>query len=244
MRLTLAFVFAVIGLSAVTSASAETYVEINGKQHTFAQPVSLAKVLQHIEQPELVYWPGASLFLESEQVVQQKHALMATLMNQLGRLPGQSAEKAQLADFIAWLAGVRVGRRIELPIEFERARHVKRSNPLLQDQRFYLSAKAVQPELLLIAAVTQQQVDIKPGETVWLHEVRDQFASDAADNSWAYWSVSGAEWHKVGIAYWNKHPVELAAGGMLYVPFTSSVLGSDSEAINQQILLLLRNWVR
>lgn len=236
--------FFIISLSAFNSAAADINVDINGKLHVFNEPIKLADALSHIEHPELVYWPDAGLFLASEQTVQQKHALMTRLINQLALLPAQSSEKAQLADFIAWLSGIRVARRIDLPVEFERARHVRKSNPLLQEGLFYLRASYVQPQVLLLGAVTKYQADISADSIAQAHELHHNFAADAADNSWAYWSVSGAEWHKVGIAYWNKQQIELAAGAMLYFPFSSSVLGGDSEEINQQIIMLLRNWVR
>ena len=239
-----AFSLLVLGVAPATYAKDSVTIDINGAVQSYTDAVRLSTVLQQLDNPQTVYWPDAALFIEDKALLTQKHQLMAVLMARLSELSAHSSEKQQLADFIAWMSGLNVARRLNLPIEYERARHVKKSNPLLTPGRYFLSARPASPNITLTGAVVNHQVSIDAAQTLQTRDLYQHYATDNADNSWLYWSVDAKQWHKNGIAYWNATPVSLASGSLVYIPFASSVLGSDSDELNQQILSLLGNWVR
>lgn len=219
-------------------------VDVNGEQHLFIEPIRLAKLLAKVAQPEDVYWPSAALFVASDDVILRKQHLIRALTDRLTQLPKGAADQHYLANFVATLSTMQVARRVELVVDFERSRRIKKFNPLLSQGQFYLSAKPTSPNIMLLGAVEQSKALLSNTEVKLVESLYTDFANSSANNSWIFWSMDGANWQKTGIAYWNSQPINLAAGAILYIPFSSSVLGDDAELINQQILLVLRDWIR
>lgn len=239
-----AFSLLVLGVAPAIYAKDSVSVDINGTVQSYPEAVRLSTVLQQLPDPQTVYWPDAALFIDDKALLAQKHQLMSTLIARLTELSANSTEKQQLADFIAWMSGLNIARRLNLPVEYERSRHVKKSNPLLTSGRYFLTARPVNGYITLTGAVESRQATIAAAQTLSTQDLYQQYATDNADNSWLFWSADAQQWHKSGIAYWNSTQVSLASGSLVYIPFASSVLGSDSDALNEQILFLLRNWVR
>ncbi len=233
-----------LSLPGLVCAGNVVTVVINDSVHGFSEPVSLAKLLQKLDEPATVYWPAAALFQFDPVVEQQKYDLMQALIRRLSQLPQGSAAKAELAGFITVLSGIKVARRLALDVDYERARLVPRFNPLLAEGRFFLSAKPALSGIVLLGAVNRHHAVLTATEVVSTTGLYKQFASTTADNSSLFWSVNGTQWQPAGIAYWNNTPLDLAAGAMVYVPFSASVLGDNSDLLNQQVIAVLRHWVR
>jgi hypothetical protein len=107
-----------------------------------------------------------------------------------------------------------------------------------------LTVKPVPTAITLVGAVRQQQIPLNNEQVLSAREVHQQFAADGADDSFLYWSFSGENWQRTGIAYWNNAALELPATAVVYIPFSSAVIGPDHNTLNQQILFVLRHWVR
>lgn len=239
-------VFIAALMSITTHAAQTTEVIINGVEQHLAQPLYLADLWQHLDAPEAVYWPGAALYVDDEEILQLRQQVLQKLSirTQLLRQAANTDEAVAVENLANWLVNLKLGRRVKLTLDYERSRHVKSANPLLQNNRFYLSAKLAAQSIELIGAVSQQQYQASIEQVITAKQLHRQFATGHADNSWLYWSVGG-DWQRAGIAYWNhKQKLQFSAGSSIFIPFSTEVLGDDTEWVNRQVLTILKSRIR
>lgn len=229
------------------NASQTTPVTINGVKHQLAQPLYLNDLWQHLDAPERVYWPAAALYVGDADILLLQQQLLQKLAAraELLRHDNKTEYAVAVNHFSDWLAKLKLGRRVQVVLDYERSRHVKAANPLLQNNHFYLSAKPATQSVELIGAVTRSVYEFSMAVPVIdASQLHSQFAAVYADNSWLYWSVGG-DWQRSGIAYWNHNQkLQFSAGSSIFIPFSTAVLGDDAEWINSQVLTILQSRIR
>ena len=240
-----AFTLMALSVSCVNAAP-KTDVTINGVNHQLAQPVYLSDLWPHLNAPEAVYWPAAALFVDNIDILNLRQQLLQKLAmrSQVLRQDAQAEQAAAVENFAGWLAKLQLGRRVNLKLDYEKSRHIKAANPLLEDHRFYLSARPAAQSVELLGAVTQHAYNFSAASVIDARQLYQQFASAYADNSWLYWSV-GSGWQRAGIAYWNhQQKLQFSSGSSIFIPFSTAVLGDDADWINSQVLTILQSRIR
>ncbi|WP_133178867.1 capsule biosynthesis GfcC family protein [Shewanella decolorationis] len=186
-----------------------------------------------------IYWLGAAL-LDTKNTA----ALEVTRQQVLQQLAtmGEQADNANyianLAKFAQFLRNVKIGQRVNQPLDLDLIRITDAYNPVI-DGDFLLVLPPRPTTITVVGAVAQT------GEQVWQSRAssKDYLTRagllDNAGDSFVWIIQPDGKVIKQPIAYWNHQAQDIAPGAILFVEF--SALFNDHAKLNNNIIELLKN---
>ncbi|PWF63906.1 hypothetical protein CBX96_08730 [Shewanella sp. BC20] len=186
-----------------------------------------------------IYWLGAALFdtkntapLEAtrQQVLQQ--------LIEMGEQSNDSNYIAKLARFSQFLRNIKLGQRINQPIDIDLIRLNNAYNPLINGD-FLLILPPRPTTVTIVGSVSQQ------GELEWQSRISSkEYIAQAgllnnAETSSVWIIQPDGNAIKQPIAYWNHQAQDIAPGAILFIEFSG--LFDDYSTLNNNIIELLKN---
>ncbi|GGP54584.1 hypothetical protein GCM10009347_21770 [Shewanella algicola] len=193
-------------------------------------------------QPEAIYWVGAALYdYDSEGVFQQKQRNVLNALKTQYTDMGKPDHIQSLQSLSAWVKNQQFLKREFIPLDFDSIRLKATLNPLLKGS--YLLTLPTKPQdVTVLGAVIQNG-----SQPFKLRQHASEYLDNAiplsdSNNSFAWLIQPDGTLHQYPIAYWNKQHIDIAPGAIVYLEFQG--VRENEQALNQQILELLRHWIR
>lgn len=190
-------------------------------------------------EPVSIYWLGAALLdtnNTAELEVTRKQVLQQ--LADMGEQVDNSQYIAKLAKFAQFLRNIKLGQRVNQPLDLDLVRITDAYNPVI-DGDFLLVLPPRPTTVTVVGAVAQT------GEQAWQSRAssKDYLNQagllDDAENSFVWIIQPDGNAIKQPIAYWNHQAQDIAPGAILFVEFTA--LFADHAELNNNIIELLKN---
>ncbi|MCT8988398.1 capsule biosynthesis GfcC family protein [Shewanella phaeophyticola] len=193
-------------------------------------------------QPEAIYWLGAALYdYSSESAFQQKKRNVLNALKTQYTDMGKPEHIQSLQSLSAWIENQQFLKREFIPLDYDSIRLKAALNPLINGS--YLLTLPTKPkDVTILGAVTQngsQPFEQRQHANEYLDNAMP--LSDS-NNSFAWLIQPDGTLHQYPIAYWNKQHIDIAPGAIIYLEFQG--VKENEQALNQQILALLKHWIR
>lgn len=187
-----------------------------------------------------IYWLGAALL-----DIHNTAALEATRQQVLQKLAnmGQQADNnsqyiAKLSKFSQFLRNIKLGQRVNQPLDLDLIRITDAYNPII-DGQFLLVLPPRPTTITVVGAVAQT------GEQKWVSRtsskdyLKQAGLLENAENSFVWIIQPDGNAIRQPIAYWNHQAQDIAPGATLFVEFSG--LFDDYSTLNNNIIELLKN---
>ncbi len=186
-----------------------------------------------------IYWLGAAL-LDTKNTAALEVARKQILQQlaDMGEQADNSNDIAKLAKFSQFLRNLKLGLRVNQPLDLDLIRITDAYNPVI-DGDFLLVLPPRPTTVTVVGAVAQT------GEQAWQSRAssKDYLNQagllDDAENSFVWIIQPDGNAIKQPIAYWNHQAQDIAPGAILFVEFTA--LFDDHAELNNNIIELLKN---
>ncbi|GGP96387.1 capsule biosynthesis GfcC family protein [Shewanella ulleungensis] len=192
--------------------------------------------------PQPIYWLAAGLYdYNTEMLFQQKQqqilSLLKTQYNDINKPNNIQALKT----LSTWIANNKFLRREFILLDYDAIRLKEELNPLLQG-KYLLTLPSKPQDVLVLGAVTQngpQPFVVRQNASQY---IENAMPLKASENSFAWLIQPDGKIEKYPIAYWNQQHIDIAPGAIIYVDFDG--VRDNEQKLNQQILELIRHWIR
>ena len=190
-------------------------------------------------EPVSIYWLGAALLdtnNTAELEVTRKQVLQQ--LADMGEQVDNSQYIAKLAKFAQFLRNIKLGQRVNQPLDLDLVRITDAYNPVI-DGDFLLVLPPRPTTVTVVGAVAQI------GEQAWQSRasskdyLKHAGLLDNAEDSFVWIIQPDGNAIKQPIAYWNHQAQDIAPGAILFVEF--SELFADHAELNNNIIELLKN---
>ncbi|ESE41275.1 capsule biosynthesis GfcC family protein [Shewanella decolorationis] len=186
-----------------------------------------------------IYWLGAALLDTKNTATLEvtRQQVLQELAN-MGKQVDNSQFIAKLAKFAQYLRNIKLGQRLNQPLDLDLIRITDAFNPVI-DGDFLLVLPPRPTTITVVGAVE------RTGEQLWQSRAssKDYLTQagllDNAENSFVWIIQPDGNAIKQPIAYWNYQAQDIAPGAILFVEF--SALFDDLEKLNNNIIELLKN---
>ncbi|MEL4429130.1 capsule biosynthesis GfcC family protein [Shewanella mangrovisoli] len=186
-----------------------------------------------------IYWLGATLL--DLQNTAKLEATRQHVLQQLANM-GQQADNSQyiakLSKFAQFLRNIKLGQRVNQPLDLDLIRITHAYNPII-DGQFLLVLPPRPTTVTVVGAVAQT------GEQEWhsrassKNYLKQAGLLDNAENSFVWIIQPDGNAIRQPIAYWNHQAQDIAPGAVLFVEF--SALFDGYSTLNNNIIELLKN---
>ncbi|MFB2637766.1 capsule biosynthesis GfcC family protein [Shewanella bicestrii] len=189
--------------------------------------------------PTPVYWLGAAL-LDTKNTATLE-LIRQQILQQLANM-GQQADNSQyiakLSKFAQFLRNIKLGQRVNQPLDLDLIRITDAYNPII-DGQFLLVLPPRPTTITVVGAVAQT------GEQKWVSRtsskdyLKQAGLLENAENSFVWIIQPDGKTIRQPIAYWNHQSMDIAPGAILFVEFSG--LFDDYSTLNNKIIELLKN---
>jgi len=218
--------------------AANVAVTVDHKTLMFDSAVRLDAVLAITANDRSVYWPAAALYRSDDAEVVQLRSKVLSLLDKLGQdaIPEQQVLLRQLAvEINAW----QLAKRLPLKIDLDMARLSLAANPLLQDPQ-YLLRLPTRPESIYVFGAISSAGRVLPHQAV--SSVQDYLrlvTRQSADHNQLM--VIQADGRVIPVALYGSERSyqEVQPGGVLFVPFKSSLFDKEFTELNRLLVELV-----
>lgn len=224
----------------VLSSMATAKVAVTVEQQTllFDAAVRLDTVLALTVKDRSVYWPAAALYRSDDAEVVQLRSTVLSVLDKLGQdaAPEQQILLRQLA---VEINGWQLAKRLPLKIDLDMARLSLAANPLLQDEQYLLRLPSRPKNIYVFGAVTHGG-RILPHQAV--SSVQDYLrlvTRQSADHNQL--TVIQADGRVIPVALHGSERrfQEVQPGGVVFVPFKSSLFDKEYAGLNRLLVELV-----
>jgi hypothetical protein len=205
---------------------------------------SLSNTNLSSEQPNplSIYWLGAALYDVSTEaaLLSQQQQVLNALKTQYSDMGNPNNIQA-LKTLSTWIANNKFLRREFILLDYDAIRLKEELNPLLQG-KYLLTLPSKPQDVLVLGAVTQngpQPFVVRQNASQY---IENAMPLKASENSFAWLIQPDGKIEKYPIAYWNQQHIDIAPGAIIYVDFDG--VRDNEQKLNQQILELIRHWIR
>ncbi|WP_445773112.1 capsule biosynthesis GfcC family protein [Shewanella sp.] len=193
-------------------------------------------------EPQPIYWLGSALYdISTQRLFQQKQTnILNLLKTQYEDIDKPNNIKA-LKSLSSWVANNQFLERQFIPLDYDAIRLKNELDPLLAG-KYLLALESKPQDILVLGAVAQngpQPFVVRQGASQYLDKAQPLAHSE---NSFAWLIQPDGKQQKYPIAYWNQQHIDIAPGAIIYLDFDG--VRDNEPALNQQILELLKHWVR
>jgi hypothetical protein len=194
------------------------------------------------EKPQAIYWLAAGLYdYATETEFQKKKQQVATSLKTRFEDMDTPENILALKTLSAWLGSNRFIKREFIPLDYDVIRLKDELNPLLSG-RYLLTLPSKPAHIMVLGAVAKngpQPFVIRQGVSKYLNNA---LPINESDNSFAWLLQPDGKLEHYPIAYWNQQHIDIAPGAIIYLDFQG--VRDNEKWLNQQILELLRHWIR
>ncbi|MGI2171033.1 capsule biosynthesis GfcC family protein [Shewanella sp. MF05960] len=224
------------------STASLTYVSPPRLVQVIQDSLSNAQLSSAQSNPLPIYWLGAGLYDASSEaaLLTQRQQILNALKTQYSDM-GKPDHIQALKTLATWIANNQFLQREFIPLDYDVIRLKEELNPLLQGK--YLLTLPGKPQyVMVLGAVTQngsQPFVVRQNASQY---IENAMPLNASQNSYAWLIQPDGQVEKYPIAYWNQQHIDIAPGAIIYLDF-DGVRNNEPE-LNQQILELIRHWIR
>tara|TARA_R110002050_G_scaffold98194_2_gene204105 strand:+ start:1703 stop:2479 length:777 start_codon:yes stop_codon:yes gene_type:complete len=192
--------------------------------------------------PQHIYWLAAGLYdFSTESEFQQTQLQVIAALKTRYEDIDKPNNILALNTLSAWLNDNKFIKREFIPLDYDSIRLKEELNPRLQGR--YLLTLPHKPEhVMVLGAVVkngQQPFVIRQDASEYLNKAMP--LNDSEDN-FAWLIQPDGKLERYPIAYWNQHHIDIAPGAIIYLDFQG--VRDNEQWLNQQVLELLRHWIR
>lgn len=219
--------------------SAAATIDIQGEVQTpgplvLGEPSRLLDALTQAKPRAHAFWLGAHFARQARlpQQTQLKADLLADLQRQQAAASGDGAQC--LAQLEQTLTALPVTGRLPQPLDPVALELDPRANRRLQDgDRLRVPAR---PDHIVVLGLVRQELRLpyRHGQLAAAYLAQAERCPEA-DRSYAWVIYPDGQTRRIGIAYWNEEPVNLAPGARLFVPLAGKRWDNAPQALNGQI---------
>lgn len=186
-----------------------------------------------------IYWLGAALLdlqNTAELEVTRQHVLQQ--LASMGQQADNSQYIAKLSKFAQFLRNIKLGQRVNQPLDLDLIRITDAYNPIIDGQ--FLLVLPPRPTTVTVAGAVAQT-----GEQDWQSRatskdyLKQAGLLENAENSFVWIIQPDGKAIRQPIAYWNHQSMDIAPGAILFVEFSG--LFDDYSTLNNNIIELLKN---
>ena len=219
-----------------------TYVSPPRLVQVIKDSLSNAQLSSEQSNPLPIYWLGAGLYDASTEaaLLTQRQQILNALKTQYSDM-GKPDHIQALKTLATWIVNNQFLQREFIPLDYDAIRLKEELNPLLQG-KYLLTLPRKPQDVLVLGAVTQngsQPFVVRQNASQY---IENAMPLKASKNSFAWLIQPDGEIVKYPIAYWNQQHIDIAPGAIIYLDFDG--VRDNEPALNQQILELLRHWIR
>lgn len=186
-----------------------------------------------------VYWLGAALL--DLQNTAKLEATRQHVLQQLANM-GQQADNSQyiakLSKFAQFLRNIKLGQRVNQPLDLDLIRITDAYNPII-DGQFLLVLPPRPTTVTVVGAVAQTSEQGWQSRASSKNYLKQAGLLDNAENSFVWIIQPDGNAIRQPIAYWNHQSMDIAPGAILFVEFSG--LFDDYSTLNNNIIELLKN---
>lgn len=186
-----------------------------------------------------IYWLGAALLdIRSTAALETTRQQILQQLANMGQQADNSQYIAKLSKFAQFLRNIKLGQRVNQPLDLDLIRITDAYNPII-DGQFLLVLPPRPTSITVVGAVAQT------GEQSWVSGVSSKdYLQQAgllenAENSFVWIIQPDGKAIRQPIAYWNHQSMDIAPGAILFVEFSG--LFDDYSTLNNNIIELLKN---
>ncbi|MFV0595813.1 capsule biosynthesis GfcC family protein [Shewanella sp.] len=186
-----------------------------------------------------IYWLGAALLdLQNTAELEATRQHVLQQLANIGQQVDNSQYIAKLSKFAQFLRNIKLGQRVNQPLDLDLIRITDAYNPSI-DGQFLLVLPPRPTTVTVVGSVAQT------GEQVWQSRksskdyLKQAGLLENAENSFVWIIQPDGNAIRQPIAYWNHQAQDIAPGAILFVEFSS--LFDDYSTLNNNIIELLKN---
>jgi hypothetical protein len=220
----------------------------------YPQPIRLVQVVQDSltninklvaeddTQPKAIYWLSAGLYdLATVTAAESQQRQILHLLSRQVSGQVQPQNTRAINTLSNWITANTFAKREAITLDFDAIRLKQELNPLISGR--YLLTLPTKPEYVMVLGAVEkngrQPFRTRQAATKYL-----DWALPIADSekSFAWLIQPDGHVEHYPIAYWNNHHIDVAPGAIIYLEFQGAQ--ENEQALNQQIIELLKHWIR
>lgn len=219
-------------------ALAKVAVTVDQQTLMFDSAVRLDAVLAVTAKERSVFWPAAALYLANDADVAQLHSTVLGLLDKLGQeaAPEQQVLLRQLtAEVNSW----QLAKRLPLKIDLDLARLSLAANPLLQEEQYLLRLPTRPKHIYVFGAITNAGRVLPHQAVTSVQNYLRLVTRQSADHNQL--TVIQADGRVIPVALYGSERSyqEVQPGGVLFVPFKSSLFDKEFTELNRLLVELV-----
>ncbi|MGF1680367.1 capsule biosynthesis GfcC family protein [Photobacterium minamisatsumaniensis] len=197
-----------------------------------------------------LYWPASALYTQknADEIEQLQYSVLKQL-DLIKQTNSNEAERKALDNLALWIESLPAKKKLLSGLDYDAVRVNSNMNPLI-NQNMLLVLPTRPKHVTVVGAVVGEFFSNTNDTRIWSiqpwtsrYSARDYLANirvfDDSENSFSWVIQPDGNIEKHPIAYWNFKHMDLAAGALIYMPFTS--LPKGAKSLNEDMLALLRN---